>query len=406
MGVKVKNWVRVIMKKIINKAINFYTTKIFFSTITLLLCAAPAIPQQDNPRLPLHIEILQTPMLSIAGGQRYIVYELHLTSFYPQSLTLQKIEIFPAEDTSKALFEYKDEFLARNLKLIAPATEAEQPRILGYGRRSVLFAWIPLKNNSAVPRAIRHRISITIGNRTDSITMLTPPKAVDRRMPVAASPPLKGAGWLAANAPQPEFVTVHNRLLAPLFGQVRAPQRFATDWIKFGEDGRLFRDDISRNENWYAFGEPVLAVADGIITEVIDSVPDNIPPEVTTPMTAQTVAGNLIILDIGKSRYAVYGHLKPGSIRFRKGQKVKRGEVLAEVGNSGNSTAPHLHFQIADAPHTIAEGIPFIFNAFEHLGAIEKTLEQYEEGSIWRTSPWSGSLRHGDLPLNGTVVRF
>lgn len=395
------------MKKIINKSINFYITKFLFSSGVLLLCAAAVISQPDNPRLPLHIEILQTPMLSIAGGQRYIVYELHLTSFYPQSLTLQKIEIFPTEDTSKALFEYKDELLARNLKLIATAAEAGKPGILDYGRRSVLFAWISLKNNSAVPSAIRHRISITVGNRSDSITMLTPPKTVDRRMPVAVSPPLKGAGWLAANAPQPESVTAHNRLLAPLFGQVRTPQRFATDWVKFGEEGRLFRDEMSRNENWYAFGEPVLAVADGTITEVIDGVPDNIPPDVTTPMIAQTVAGNLIILDIGKSRYAVYGHLKPGSIRFKKGQRVKRGEVLAEVGNSGNSTGAHLHFQIADAPYAVAEGIPFIFNSFEHLGSIEKALGQYvEEGNIWRASPWKGVLKQRDLPLNGTVVGF
>ncbi len=225
-------------------------------------------------------------------------------------------------------------------------------------------------------------------------------------MPVVIDSPLKGAGWLAANAPRPEFVTDHNRLLAPLFGKVRAPQRFATDWVKFGEDGKLFRDDVSRNENWYTFGEPVLAVADGIIAEVTDGVPENRPPEVTTPMTAQTVAGNYILLKVAGNRYAVYGHLQTGNIRVKKGQKVKRGDVLAQVGNSGNSTAPHLHFQMVNAPFTVAEGIPFVFNAYEHLGNIDQPLDKYEAGGIWRTSPWKGDEQRRNLPINGSVVRF
>lgn len=381
-------------------------TKILSSIIIVLTFTALAFFQTDNPRLPVHVEILQTPALSIVGGQKYIVYELHLTSFYPGTFALQKIETVSAADTSKILLEYKDEFLARNLKHITPTPDATKSGTLEYGRRVVLFAWIPLKNSTVIPSAIRHRITITVGNRAEPITMLTLPKSVDRRMPVVISSPLKGSGWLAANAPQPEFVTAHNRLLAPLFGQVRTPQRFATDWVKFGRDGKLFRRDVTRNEDWYTYGEPVFAVADGIVHEIVDGVPENRPPEITTPITAKTVAGNYILLDIGASRYAVYGHLKPGSIRFKKGQRVKRGEVLAQVGNSGNSTGAHLHFQVVNAPFTVAEGIPFIFDAYEKLGNINEPLEAYEKGNIWRPMKWKGDLQRLNLPLNGEVVGF
>jgi murein DD-endopeptidase MepM/ murein hydrolase activator NlpD len=258
-----------------------------------------------------------------------------------------------------------------------------------------------------IPNSIRHHLTVNIENRSQPITMLTPPTKVDQRAPIVIHPPLRGSGWLAANGPQPDVVPVHNRLLAPLFGTVRTPQRYATDWVKFGPDGRWFRENVSRNEDWYTYGEPVLAVADGIVTETVDGVPDNIPPEVTTPMTPRTVAGNYILLNIGNSRYAVYGHLKPGSIRFRKGQRVKRGEVLALVGNSGNSTGAHLHFQIANAPYTIAEGMPFTFNAYRQLGTIDMQLDKYESGAVWqRGNGGKGDLKWRDLPLNGAVINF
>lgn len=356
--------------------------------------------------MPLHVEILQTPALAFAGGGKYIVYELHLTSFYPGTIILQKIEVLSAANSQKPLFEYGGENLARNLRHIAASPDASAPRALDYGRRVVLFAWIPLDKTSLIPPAIMHRLTVAVGNRVEPVTMLTASQKINRAMPAIVSPPLRGAGWLAGNGPQPDFVTAHNRLLAPLFGQVRVPQRFATDWVKFGQDGKLFRNEIGRNENWHGYGEPVLAVTGGIITELTDGVPDNRPPEVTTPMTAQTVAGNYIVLKIGANRYAVYGHLKTGSIRFKKNQTVKRGDVLAEVGNSGNSTGAHLHFQIVNAPFTVAEGIPFIFDSFEHLGAIDKPIDSYEEGNIWKTSPWKGEWRQLDLPLNGQVVGF
>lgn len=360
--------------------------------------------QTDNPRLPLHVEILQTPTLAVAGGEKYIVYELHLTNFYPGAITLEKIEVFGATNSQQPLFEFKDEILTRNLKYIA--AETTESRTLGYGRRAVLFAWVKVNKNSPIPSSISHRLTVKIANRTEPLTMLTAPTKIDRAIPIVISPPIRGANWLAGNAPQPEFVTAHNRLLAPLFGCVHFPQRFATDWVKFGEDGKLFRDGIASNENWYGYGEPVLAVADGIVTEITDGVTENTPPEVTTRMTAQTVAGNYILLKIGANRYAVYAHLKPGSIRFKKWQKVKRGEVLAQIGNSGNSTGPHLHFQIVNAPFTIAEGMPFVFDRFEKLGAIDQPLDAYEGGGIWKKGVRKAEWGTNDLPLNGQVVGF
>jgi hypothetical protein len=356
--------------------------------------------------LPLHIDILQTPSFSIAGGQNYVVYEMHLTNFYSLPLIIQKIEVLSGENPANILTEFKDERLSLNIKHVSPLPHPVQSTKIDFGRRAVLFLWVQINNTSSLPSSIAHRLTVTIENRSQSIVMTTPPIKVNRRMPIIISPPLKGPGWVAANGPQPDSVPIHNRLFAPLFGTVRVPQRYATDWVKFGQDGRLFREKVSQNEDWYTYGEAVLAVADGTVTEIVEGVPDNTPPEVTTLMTPKTVAGNYIILNIGNSRYAVYGHLKPGSIRFKNGQRVNRGEILAQVGNSGNSTGPHLHFQIANGPFTVAEGLPFTFNVYRQLGVIDKSLEKYETGAVWQTSPWKGDLKRGNLPLNGTVVSF
>ena len=62
------------------------------------------------------------------------------------------------------------------------------------------------------------------------------------------------------------------------------------------------------------------------------------------------MAGNHVILDIGGGHYVLYGHLKQGSLRVRPGEQVRRGQVLGQVGGSGNSGEPHLHLQIQDKP--------------------------------------------------------
>jgi murein DD-endopeptidase MepM/ murein hydrolase activator NlpD len=83
-------------------------------------------------------------------------------------------------------------------------------------------------------------------------------------------------------------------------------------------------------------------------------------------MTLDTAGGNFVALDIGYRRYALYGHLIPGSLRVKVGDMVKRGQVLGRLGNSGNSTEPHLHFQIADAPSfLLANGLPYMYDRVE-----------------------------------------
>jgi murein DD-endopeptidase MepM/ murein hydrolase activator NlpD len=90
----------------------------------------------------------------------------------------------------------------------------------------------------------------------------------------------------------------------------------------------------------------VLAVADGTVTYAVDGVPENRPGK----MNRLFVPGNAILLEHSSALYSLYAHLRPGTLRVRAGQRVKRGATLGLCGNSGNSSEPHLHFQLQSGP--------------------------------------------------------
>ncbi len=154
--------------------------------------------------------------------------------------------------------------------------------------------------------------------------------------------------WLTGNGPAAE--SGHRRALIPVGGVPAIAQRFAIDYVMVGDDNKTFTGDQLKNESYHAEGVDALAVANGVVVEVKDSIPENIPGvnSRAVPITLETVGGNHVVIDIGGGHYAFYAHVKPGSLRVKLGDKVKRGQVIALVGNTGNSTEPHLHFHISD----------------------------------------------------------
>jgi murein DD-endopeptidase MepM/ murein hydrolase activator NlpD len=122
-------------------------------------------------------------------------------------------------------------------------------------------------------------------------------------------------------------------------------QRFALDMMIVRGEG-THAGEGRRNEDYYCFGTPILAPAAGKVLQVIDNVDDNVPGQ----MNSAQVTGNRIVLDHGNGEYSVLAHLRRGSVRVHEGQSVQAGDQLGECGNSGNSSEPHLHFQLQDGP--------------------------------------------------------
>jgi murein DD-endopeptidase MepM/ murein hydrolase activator NlpD len=148
---------------------------------------------------------------------------------------------------------------------------------------------------------------------------------------------------------------------------------FAIDWVR-RVNGRVFTGDGSKNSDWAAFGSPVYAVGDGSVVLVIDHKPDIAPnsdnPFLDTPLD---FAGNTVELRIGPGLYACYAHLILGSVRVRVGRRVRVGQRTGPLGNSGNTTGPHLHFGIQSRPDCLSRSEPFEIDRYTLQGTAAPT---------------------------------
>lgn len=138
-------------------------------------------------------------------------------------------------------------------------------------------------------------------------------------------------------------------------------QRFAFDIVKGDENGKTHRGDGSKNEDYYAFGQEIVAPADGVVTYVVDGIHDNKPGE----MNRMFVPGNTVIIRHAEGEYSLFAHFKQNSIRVKVGDKVTKGQTIGLCGNSGNSSEAHLHFQVQNAPFFEDEASMKVF--FEKL---------------------------------------
>jgi len=326
-----------------------------------------------------------------ADGKTHLVYEVHLTNFGRQECTLTRIEV-------PSLVTYAGDELARIV--MRPGLPQKEPLRIEGGLRAVMFLWITLDAATAVPSNLEHRIALKVGDSPDEFTVDCAHIPV-RKGAVVISPPMRGGEWLAANGPA--NASGHRRALIPVGGGVHIAQRFAIDWLQLHDDGMSFRGDRLDNKNYRCYGAEALAVADAAVVAVKDGVPENVPGvnSRAVPITLETVGGNHVILDLGGGRYGFYAHLQPGKIRVKVGDHVRRGQVIGLVGNSGNSTEPHLHFHVCDGNSPLAsEGLPYAFASFEVQG----------KGFGWKPSsasaPSAPDRRSNELPLQNQVVRF
>ncbi len=130
------------------------------------------------------------------------------------------------------------------------------------------------------------------------------------------------------------------------------PQRFAYDFIIVDDEGESCQGDRKDLRSYYCYGKDILAPADGVVVSVKNHFPDcRIMDDGQTDPDTPDIGGNRIVIKHASKEYSAICHLMPGSVSVEKGQAVKRGEVIAKCGNSGNTTEPHVHFQLQNTAH-------------------------------------------------------
>ena len=144
-------------------------------------------------------------------------------------------------------------------------------------------------------------------------------------------------------------------------------QEFGLDFVCLGCDGGMYSGSGGQVEDYYGYGSEVFASASGVVLRTVDGVPDSVDRlpregESNEKYFGRLLAtssemlmgdpyrgvGNYVLIEHSGGEFSVYGHLKPGSVCVKEGEEVEQEAIIGQIGHSGNSPFPHLHFHVSD----------------------------------------------------------
>ena len=362
--------------------------------------------EADKPT-PILLGVHDAPV-SFHGsdGQVHLGYELWMTNFSSAEASVERVDVLGDGSVLQSMNAAE---IARRLQ---PAGQREAVAVLSKSTEALLFVHVTLSPGAAIPRQISHRIMARVTAAPPGHQEFTEEggtTTVDRRSVVRIGPPLLGDNLISADSCCD--ATRHTRAALPVNGRVWISQRFAVDWEQLDKTGRIYSGPRERLESYTIFGKAAIAVADATVESVTNGFNEETPGKYPTDVSLDAADGNSVILDLGDHRYALYAHLQPGSIKVHAKDRVRRGQQLGLVGNTGNSVAPHLHFQVMDGPSSfVSNGLPYEIDEFEITGKTDGTeaFDKAEaDGTPLKMNPVSAdqSVR-GGLPLDQTIVSF
>jgi len=162
-----------------------------------------------------------------------------------------------------------------------------------------------------------------------------------------------------------------------------------------------------QNASYFCYNAPIYSVASGTVIAAMDGLPENVPHsgKYAVDINFINAGGNHVVIDIGEHHYVYYAHMRSGSVAVKVGDHVTAGQILGDVGNTGNSTEPHLHMHIVDHPSFLAShGVPYEFDQFSASGAPEIIAKPRDAMAFRNFGPLT--FRHNDYPANNAAVIF
>ena len=349
----------------------------------------------DGLRYPLQIgpltwHLLGSGIYPVKGsdGLIHVAYALQCTNSWSMTATIKSVEVVdPARGNQVSgknrVLDIKNEDVTGQVKLFTlPGTmnkESYSTQIPS-GQSGVMFFDVTYDDISQVPKAISHRVTVT----TPPTPVGTEHTAVGHSIPIGReamviSPPFKGSGWVNGNGCCLE-IGPHRFVTNPMNGTLDPSEKFAIDWVQVDAHGLAYRTDGKKPEDWIGYGAEILAVAPGTVVEVVRDLPDVTPGKNPEGLTIAQIAGNRVIIDMGSGYYAMYAHLAPGSVQLHVGDYVRQGQKLGLLGNTGNSSGPHLHFQVMDRPSSLDDtSLPFVFDHMNLEGRVPLNLTALDE---------------------------
>ncbi|MGD8166674.1 M23 family metallopeptidase [Herbiconiux sp. P16] len=348
-------------------------------------------------------------------GKVHLAYELLLTNAVALPYAVDSLDIADAATGETVLSIGPDDIQSKITRLGDDAEGTGETGPITIGQSETWIAWIDVAvDPDAVPESLQSTANGTLQRpdgqsvEVDAIINTTPVSNEEARV---VSSPVAAGDWYMSEGCCSNF-THHRNGFAPINGQGLVPQRFAVDFYKVDADGKTWEGDPSKPESYFSYRQPILSATSGTVVRSVDSFDNStsLPGPPPIPPIIETV-GNHVVVEIAPGRYLLYGHMDPGSVKVKVGDTVKTGDELGLIGTSGNSTTPHLHFQLQTEPTFFpTDSLPWVFDHFTLLGSVPDRIWDDDLG-LQPTGqlPFDTidpSDRTNEMPLDRTVVRL
>jgi hypothetical protein len=375
-------------------------------TLLALVLVAPAAQGAETEFwTPIVATVAAEPEpVEAADGRVHLAYELLLInrSFLPPAqATVKSVQVLAGGKVVASLAG------KRLREVMVRFSDPTKPGVaLAKGEAGFVLMDVSFKRGTQIPRRLTHRLQITTKphNATAAHRYTAGPTAVSKRPALVVAPPLRGDGWIVGNGCC-EALTSHRAALLPVNGSLLNGERYAIDFIQVQPNGMLATGPLSELSSYPFFGDEVISATAGKVVRVVTGHPET-PPGALPPSTAAGASGNWVSVEVGKGRYAFYAHLQPGSIKVEVGDRVRVGQLLGLLGSSGNSNAPHLHFQMMDGPTPVAaSGIPYRFSRFSVAGTLTNFGGLFDDQPA-QIAPRLRGMHSKQLPLALQVIGF
>lgn len=329
----------------------------------------PIAEPAEDVFTPIIGAVLAAPFATPAtDDSTHLAHELILTNVVGQPVTLDAVTV--RGDGVDVLTLAGDDLTP----WVHPSGTADTGRVLAPGQQAVVTLDVVLEPGR-VPAELDHRIEFSMEQEMPplmerTMAQVLAPTQVRDTEPLTIGSPVAGAHWLDGNSCCE--VTAHRSAINPINGSLHAPERFAIDFVQLDEQGRIFEGEMTDLESYAFYGVDILAVADGPIVSMEWGLPEETPGANPTGLALAQFGGNHVVQKLDEGHYAFYAHLQGGNPQgLAIGQELTRGEVVGQLGNSGNTDMPHLHFHIMDSPSPLASnGLPFLIETFTLEGTV------------------------------------
>jgi hypothetical protein len=374
--------------------------------------ATSAQPPATNPDAftPLIQEVIAPPWpVKGSDGKYHVVYELQMVNATGLPWEVRKVSVLNADDPREVVASVSGKGISEYMVRMG---DRQPTKRVGPGQAALFFAAGVFDTREQIPAGFVHRLVLRNVSKPRQgprrVTEIGGRTGIVAGEPAVLGPPLQGARWVAADGCCTAFR--HVRSGQPYGNELQIAQRFAIDWLRLDKRGRLFVGDKRRLRNWAGYGANILAVADGTVVRTFENRPDQVPGALPEGIGPDEADGNGVILRLPDGRYVSYAHMIPGSVAVKAGDTVSRGQLLGRLGNSGNSSAPHMHLHGMDRAAILgANGLPYVFDRFTITGKVASTaaFDRAEAtGKRARMGPVRRGPRQNELTLDQVIVTW